>query len=225
MWQDFQIVSLKLIAADLLLACPGYQANYSQSDGNLAHTWSLSREKVSSPGKMTKKAKTLFQDLYVPGEITSVPLQFRANVRLYSSPNNPGASQVATVIQEAMADLELSTAPPPMASHFLLYLSDGTFVGEAGERLAQEVRHMMRTDQPIVMLHENDVSNGGCVTQPPCLFARVGLLSHVWHRVHTDASLAASFRRELPSFEQRSAQHARPLITLVLRARTGRHKI
>ena len=37
-----------------------------------------------------------------------------------------------------------------------------TFVGEAGEQLAVEVRAMMRTNQPIVMLHENDMKNGGC---------------------------------------------------------------
>jgi len=33
---------------------------------------------------------------------------------------------------------------------------------QAGEQLADEVRLMMRTGQPIVLLHENDMENGGC---------------------------------------------------------------
>ena len=35
-------------------------------------------------------------------------------------------------------------------------------MGEAGERLAEEVRGMVRANQAIVMLHENDMTNGGC---------------------------------------------------------------
>ena len=83
-------------------------------------------------------------------------------MRVFASPNNPGAREVAAVLQQAMAGLELSAAPPPTANHFLLYLAHDTFVGEAGRQLAEEVRLMMRTGQPIVLLHENDMEDGGC---------------------------------------------------------------
>jgi len=136
--KDFQLVSLKLLAGEMLLACPGYAEEYAARD------------------------RSLVQDIYVPGEIIESPLSFKQPVRVYASPNNPGAREVAGVLQKAMAGLELSVAPPPTATHFLLYLSHDTFVGEAGERLAAEVRVMMKRDQPIVMLHENDMDNGGC---------------------------------------------------------------
>ena len=43
--------------------------------------------------------------------------------------------------RKAIAGLELSPDPPPAVStHFLLYVALETFVGEAGERLAEEVR-------------------------------------------------------------------------------------
>ena len=151
--QDFQLVSLKLIASELLFSCPGHSLRYGASyieSGNL-------------DGRASFGA-SLYDDIYVQGEITELPLKFKNTVRVYISPNNPGASEAATEIQKrsAGAGLELSAAPPPSATHFLLYLAHETWVGEAGERLAEEVRHTMRTEQRIVMLHENDMNNGGC---------------------------------------------------------------
>ena len=58
-------------------------------------------------------------------------------MRVYASPNNPGARKVAGVLQQAMAGLELSPKPPPMANHFLLYLAHDTFVGEVGKQLTR----------------------------------------------------------------------------------------
>jgi hypothetical protein len=127
-------VSLKLVAAELLVACPGYKQEY-QEQGRL-----------------------LMRDIFVPGEITEEALGFKHPVRVYASANNPGAREVVKeVLQKAMGGLELTTAPPPGAKVFLLYLAHETFVGEAGEQLAVEVRAMLRTNQPIVMLHENDM--------------------------------------------------------------------
>ena len=105
------MISLKLLAAELLFACPGCKEEH-QDD-----------------------LTSLTQDIYVPGEITETPLSFRRAVRIYASPNNPGAREVADVLKKAMAGLELSTEPPPAATHFLLYLAQDTFVGEAGEEL------------------------------------------------------------------------------------------
>jgi hypothetical protein len=160
--KDFQVVSLKQIAVDLLLACPGYKEQYStvkrQATGLSLSPMLHLRKKAS----FRKKPLTLLEDMYVPGEITGTALVFPSVVRLYASFNNPGAIKVAEVLREAMAGLELSRVPPPGATHFLLYLTRETFVGEDGERLGEEVRHMMRTNLPIVMLHENDQSAGGC---------------------------------------------------------------
>ena len=47
-------------------------------------------------------------------------------------------------------------------SHMLLYLNNNTFVGPAGEALADEVRAALKVDMPLLMLHENDEANGGC---------------------------------------------------------------
>ena len=143
------MVSLKLLASELLLACPGYDTQYKASY-------------YEDDGADRKQEKTLLSDMYVPGEITEATLKL-TGVRLYASPNNPGAREVAQVFQTAIAGLELSADPPPaVGTQFLLYLAHETFVGEAGERLAEEVRGMVRANQPIVMLHENDMTNGGC---------------------------------------------------------------
>ena len=107
------MVSLKLIAADLLFGCPGYAEEYAD--------------------------KELSQDIYVAGEITEKPLVFKQPVHLYASPNNPGACEVADVLQNAMQGLALSTDPPPAATAFLLYLAYETFSGELGEQLAAEL--------------------------------------------------------------------------------------
>ena len=149
-------MSLKLIASELLWACPGYTQLYEVSYYGVGGD---SPQSVHS----RKREKTLYGDIHVPGEITESTLQFKAPVRLYVSANNPGAREVGEVLQQAMAGLELSTAPPPTATHFLLYLAHETFVGEAGERLADEVRSIMHwLPTGIVMLHENDMKNGGC---------------------------------------------------------------
>lgn len=148
--KDFQLVSLKLLAAELLFSCPGYEKLYCASC------------RADNDSALSLENKTLYEDIYVPGEITEKQFKFTAKVRVYASQNNPGAREAVKVFQSAMAGLELSASPPPTATHFLLYLAESTFVGEAGERLAQEVKAMMRGSRPIVMLHENDPNNGGC---------------------------------------------------------------
>ena len=152
--QDFQIVSLKLLASELLLACPGYGQQYTVS----YYDEGGDQQQVD---QYRKKEKTLYRDIYVPGEVTEATLKL-TDVRIYASPNNPGARGVAEALQKEITGLALSASLPPAATHFLLYLAHETFVGEAGERLAEEVRAMVRTDQPIVMMHENDMQNGGC---------------------------------------------------------------
>ena len=47
-------------------------------------------------------------------------------------------------------------------THFMLYLNNDTFTGEAGQRLANEVRVLYKARIPFVMVHENDPERGGC---------------------------------------------------------------
>ena len=60
-----------------------------------------------------------------------------------------------------------STCTPPSVvcstcTHMLLYLCKETFVGDAGQRLAHEIREANRLSLPIVMVHECDPDKNGC---------------------------------------------------------------
>ena len=48
------------------------------------------------------------------------------------------------------------------ATHFLLYLNDQTYLGEAGAKLAVELRAARDLGLPVVMVHENDPARNGC---------------------------------------------------------------
>ena len=188
--RDFQVVSLKLLAAELLRGCPppvkrskveeavedGGQAVLSLLVTPLAELSASFAPSARGP-RDSRRSKTHggpdgapdpADDLYLPGEITSEHLGFPKPARLYVSPNNPGAAKVAKLISRTMPGLELCDKPPragtsgETATHFLLYLAHETWVGEPGDRLAAEVRGVMRAHLPIVMLHENDMANGGC---------------------------------------------------------------
>jgi hypothetical protein len=157
--KDFQLVSLKLIGSEVLMACPGYKEQYSVS--YFDNQDDFERHKLTRKDSGLRGA--VYDDIWVPGEITEMPLKFKDSVRLYVSPDNPGSQKVAAVLKAAIAGLEITAAPPPTATHFLLYLSHDTFVGEAGDKLAHEVRTMTRwAPGSILMVHENDMENGGC---------------------------------------------------------------
>ena len=51
---------------------------------------------------------------------------------------------------------------PREPTHFLLYLSNKTFVGSQGEALAGEVRQARAAGLPVVLVHENDGARDGC---------------------------------------------------------------
>ena len=133
--QAFQDMSLQLLSEQLLLSCPSYAT-----------------------------AKSL--PLYVPGEVTLQRIQFSSPVVLYASKNNPGAAAAAAMLVEGVDALSVAEVPPALggvaATHFLLYLAHETYVGEAGDALAEELREARANHLPLVMLHENDMDNGGC---------------------------------------------------------------
>ena len=78
----------------------------------------------------------------------------------------PSISITDTCAEVFRTDPEQQAAPTSgqvaSPTHFLLYLNHDTFVGEAGEQLALEVRAAMAANVTIFMPHECDPARGGC---------------------------------------------------------------
>ena len=64
----------------------------------------------------------------------------------------------APPMAEGVPELSLGRLPPEAATatHMLLYLSKETFVGAAGDRLADEVRAARAAKLPVLLLHEKN---------------------------------------------------------------------
>ena len=134
--KDFQLVSLKMLAKEVIRGCP------------------------SSSGSFTDSI-----DLYIPGELQKNKMRFSSAVRLYASPHNPGAAAVADDLCSGMGNALAITKEAKSATHFLLYLNDKTFVGDvAGKALTQELvaARAEGSAVKVVMVHENDEARGGC---------------------------------------------------------------
>ena len=139
----FQRVSLKLLAEQLLLGCK-------------------------------LEADHLGRGLYIPGELARQKVTLRPGLVMFASANNPGALEVANDLASGMEGKFVVTSDPASlrsedgkkaaATHLLLYLNDQTYVGEAGERLADELRLAREEGSAIsvCMVHENDEARGGC---------------------------------------------------------------
>jgi len=89
---------------------------------------------------------------------------FRSSVRLYASPNNPGATAVANDLSKGMGGAISVASDVASATHFLLYLNDQAYLKDEGVKLANELRaaHGKESAVKVVMVHENDDARGGC---------------------------------------------------------------
>ena len=160
-------MSLKLLAEQLILACPDQPAGRTEVP------------------------------LYIPRELSRQRLSFHSPVVLYASPNNSGALAVAKALCAGMGRTIEVVEETSRATHMLLYLNQLTYQGDAGELLADELRaarggagrgrarrvsveeggaeqtgrararslftlHRSAAPLPIVMAHENDPDKGGC---------------------------------------------------------------
>lgn len=94
----------------------------------------------------------------------------------------------------------LSSAHSTACTHMLLYLCKETFVGDAGRRLAHEIREAKRLSLRIVMVHECDPDKNGCPfaqffrTTPEDLIAGglYGAIANAFHQQpHRQISLAS----------------------------------
>ena len=164
--KDFQLVSLKLLAEKLILSCPNNLGKPSIG--------------IFIPGEVTRAKLAFFAPvrLYTsrnnPGA-SAVATRLRDGmVGLSVTDRRPrqlldedtGAVAVTGQLGQlltaggnifgtgAVDDLE--------PTHMLLYLNDSTFVGEEGKALAAELRAARAANFPVLMLHENDETVGGC---------------------------------------------------------------
>ena len=145
---EYQRVTLKLIAMEVLSACPSISTD------------------------------VLTEGLYFPGEINCAMLCLEKPVVLMVSDHNPGAADLANELEAAFDGITISpvSAVPSRGrgftrsleeNFFLLYLNKHTFLNEAGEYLAAQVREVhRRTPKRILLVHENDIA------LDPCEFGR-----------------------------------------------------
>ena len=199
--KDFQLVSLKLLAEQLLLGCPHLVKQHSrrilisQEEAAPAAAAPHTATTTTTTGGAQKKAAgpaKLSLPVSVPGELSESVWHFRTPLTTYASPSNPGALEALTGMRDRLSrnnrahaarlraepsrPFEVTAeAPPPLrgsseaqappaqaARLFVLYLSQETFVGDAGAALADEVRRARAADFPLVMLHSTPDNPDGC---------------------------------------------------------------
>ena len=98
--RDFQIISLKLLAHQLLLGCPSDKGTRNKHLG----TASDRQRHIES------------KDIFLPGEVSRVKLAFSAPVLLFVSANNPGARETANLLKQGMVGLSVTSVTPTQFS-------------------------------------------------------------------------------------------------------------
>ena len=140
--KEFQLISLKLLAEELLRGCPA------------ADTETVEEERSSGLGGLS---------LYIPGEVSRQRMEFRSRTLVYCSKSNPGAIETAKEVNKGIGDgfkitsdvnsiqrhsldwmsasVARNEARRNQATHFLVYLNDLTFVDPVmAQNLAKELR-------------------------------------------------------------------------------------
>ena len=159
--KDFQLVSLKLLAEQLLLGCP------DQAPGPIALyiPKEVSRQKlvlrkrlVLYASKNNPGARAVAEDL---ARVMGGAVQVTGDPAAIKPPAAAARQSRLTVTKNGR--LSLSGARR-RTKYFLLYLNDKTYLGAAGQQLMEELRAALAagSDVQIVMVHENDMERGGC---------------------------------------------------------------
>ena len=107
--KDYQIVSLRLLAEDMLRGCPNFGAPLSSF-----HSFSSSKQPIATYTSATSAAAAEKADadeqadvqLALPGEVTRKRLNFHTPVTVYASPYNPGAAAALAALQEGFIQLQ-----------------------------------------------------------------------------------------------------------------------
>jgi len=157
---DFQLVTLKVIAEQILLASPEYSAKPSLP---LVMRGEVTAQQLAFPSECV-----LFTSKANPGaDAVAMELQSCINVQHTENPSTAMAQQLASGPDGTRKVRRYSRTQQTMhtvgeATHFLLYLSLDTFVGAVSEELPAHVRAAMSCGMPIILAHENDEEKRGC---------------------------------------------------------------
>ena len=117
--KDFQMVSLRLLAEDLLLGCPNFGVQLVSSTAEQPAT-SFGKEPMvkytstSASAAAAAEAKADADEradvqLALPGEITRKRLNFHTPITVYASLYNPGAAAALEMLQEGFLQLQEPT--------------------------------------------------------------------------------------------------------------------
>jgi hypothetical protein len=112
---------------------------------------------VQVPPKARREKVTL--TTAVPPPIATARRHTASRHELSGAPGSSGYAALSSTCDDALL---LPCADGTRATHLLLYLNDQTFVGDAGEALALDVRAALFAKMPILMLHERDLAAGAC---------------------------------------------------------------
>jgi hypothetical protein len=99
--KDFQMVSLRLLAEDLLLGCPNFGVQLSSSLKSFGKR-PASAAAAAAKADTNKRADV---QLALPNEITRKRLNFHTPVTVYASLYNPGAAAALEALQEGFLQL------------------------------------------------------------------------------------------------------------------------
>ena len=164
----FQAVSLKLIIEGIMAGCPEYAfaplpklcipselpAQYLAFRKPVKIYVSLSNPGANGLARILRAGMDgALTVLTSPAAIPTAPDRKSASARM-----SIAAATHATKLRRMSTRRDHA-----QATHFVLYLNAQTFVGPAGDRLAEEVRAARASAFPIVMVHENGHERGGCL--------------------------------------------------------------
>jgi hypothetical protein len=146
---DFQLVSLKLLAEQLLLGCPG---QVSQQSTDLFIPGELPLQKMA-----LRRRIVVYASPHNPGALAVA-------TDLATSMGDRLDVTVDSAVLTTTGKDGASGKHGERGAVFLLYLNDATFLHVAGETLAEELRtaRVEGNTVEVLMVHENDTNRGAC---------------------------------------------------------------
>ena len=148
---EFQRVTLKMIAEDVLRSCP------STDKDALAQGLNFLGDQLQCAKLCLKKPVTLMVSAHNPGAESLAE-------ELAATFDGITIKMATTTEQsERSGRRRSSSSTSTKRAFFLLYLNERTFLEEAGELFANQVRAMHeRYPRSILLVHESDAARGGC---------------------------------------------------------------
>ena len=180
MWHriaDFQLVSLKLLAEQMLLGSPEYRREAAlelEVPGELSaarlrfptpvllYTSPNNAGVLAAARSILKEMPTFRSTSTTPSAIAGLAETMQKEEEANRSAEAAARARKGLHFALPSSGAGFGNKKKEEATHFLLYLNTETFVGEAGEVFAEQVRTARAVNMPILMLHETDPAAGGC---------------------------------------------------------------